>query len=407
MKILAINHYSGSDQLGMEYRHFYLAQALMAAGHEVFIVASRFSHLRTSQPERQALEWSEHGGIPHLWLAGCSYRGNGVGRVANMIGFGLSLRRHALRVARQVKPDVVLASSPHPFAAYGAMEVARRAQARFIFEIRDLWPLSLIELGGIPARHPLMRALNHAEAFGCRHADKVVSVLPCVHDYMTERGVGKDKWISVPNGVLESEWHEPWQVLPDPLRILLSGLKEKGLFIVGYAGTHGIANALETLVDAAALMAGEKIAFVLVGDGAQKDDLKRRARDRGLQNICFLDPVGKHHVPALLQWFDAAYIGWHRHSLYRFGIAPNKLMDYMMAARPVLHAVVAGNDAVGEAGCGITVMPGDAEAIAQGVRALAGLGWEEREAMGRRGHKFVLKHHTYEVLAQRFLAACA
>ena len=112
-------------------------------------------------------------------------------------------------------------------------------------------------------------------------------------------------------------------------------------------------------------------------------------------------------MPALLAQVDIAYIGWQRVPIYRFGIAPNKLMDYMMAGCAVLHSVEAGNDPVAEAGCGLTLPPGDAAAVAAGLRQLAALPAAERRAMGERGRAFVQAHHTYPVLAQRFLDAIA
>ncbi|WP_334190529.1 glycosyltransferase family 4 protein, partial [Noviherbaspirillum sp.] len=373
MRVLIVNHYSGSAELGMGYRHFYLAKEMQAAGHAVAIVASRFSHLRIRQPETRLADphagWNDHCGIPHLWLGGRPYHGNGLPRLLNMIEFAGDLWRRAPGIAGW-RPDVVLASSPHPFAVYGAVRLARRAGARLLFEIRDLWPLSLMELGAIPARHPLMRAIDHAEAFGCRHADKVISLLPCVDEYLALRGVGRDRWINIPNGVWLREWREPWPALDAGTRDALAALRAQGRFIVGYAGSHGLANALDTLVDTAAAMRDEQVAFVLVGDGPEKTLLRQRVAAKGLRDVHFLDPVGKDQIPALLQWFDAAYIGWHRQPLYRFGIAPNKLMDYMMAARPVVHAVEAGNDAVGESGCGVTVRPEDPRAVADAVRGL-------------------------------------
>ncbi len=110
-------------------------------------------------------------------------------------------------------------------------------------------------------------------------------------------------------------------------------------------------------------------------------------------------------IPSFLAAIDVAYIGWQRVPIYRFGIAPNKLMDYMMAAVPVLHGVEAGNDPVAEAGCGLTVAPESPEAVVQGLRRLAALSVEERRAMGARGRDFVTAHHSYAVLAQRFIDA--
>ena len=122
-------------------------------------------------------------------------------------------------------------------------------------------------------------------------------------------------------------------------------------------------------------------------------------------NVSLLPPIPKAQVPAFLAQVHIAYIGWQRVPLYRFGIAPNKLMDYMMARCAVLHSVEAGNDPVAEAGCGLTVPPQDARAVADGLRRLAALPAAERQAMGERGRAFVLAHHTYPVLAQRFIEA--
>jgi glycosyltransferase involved in cell wall biosynthesis len=175
--------------------------------------------------------------------------------------------------------------------------------------------------------------------------------------------------------------------------------------IVGYAGSHGLPNALDVLLDAAALLKHEPIDFVLVGDGHEKARLAKRVRDEGLEHVAMLAPVPKAQIPALLAAFDIAYIGWQRVPIYRFGIAPNKLMDYMMAGRAVLHSVEAGNDAVAEAGCGMTVVPESAVAVADGLRTLAALAPEERAAMGERGRAYVAANHSYRVLAQRFIDA--
>ena len=167
----------------------------------------------------------------------------------------------------------------------------------------------------------------------------------------------------------------------------------------------GQPNALDTLLDAAALLLEKPLQFVLVGSGHEQARLAQRVRDEALSNVSFLPPVPKAQVPSFLAGVDIAYIGWQRVPIYRFGIAPNKLMDYMMARCAVLHSVDAGNDPVAEAGCGLTVAPGAPAAVAQGLLQLAALSPAERQALGERGRAFVLAHHTYPVLAQRFLDA--
>ena len=210
----------------------------------------------------------------------------------------------------------------------------------------------------------------------------------------------------MPNGIDPAEWQDDSPELQDAAKEMLSTLKAQGMPIIGYAGTHGVANALDTFLDAVKLLQTENVAFVLVGGGPEKAALQQRVQSERMENIWFIDPVSKPQIPALLQWFDVAYIGLQRQPLFRFGISPNKLMDYMMAARPVLMAIDAGNDPVGEAGCGLTVNPEDPQAVVQGIRSLLALSEEERKAMGQRGRAYILGNHTYPVLAQRIIAAC-
>jgi len=146
---------------------------------------------------------------------------------------------------------------------------------------------------------------------------------------------------------------------------------------------------------------------VLVGSGHEQARLAQRVAAEGLAHVTMLPPIPKAQVPSFLAAIDIAYIGWQRVPIYRFGIAPNKLMDYMMAGCPVLHSVDAGNDPVAEAGCGLTVAPESAPAVADGLRRLVALGPEVRREMGARGRAFVQARHSYPVLAQKFLQALA
>jgi glycosyltransferase involved in cell wall biosynthesis len=409
MNILLINHYAGSPRHGMAYRPYYLAREWVRSGHRVRIVAADNSHIRARQPELTGMARLDEtiDGIDYSWYRTPAYRGNGIGRVRNMGAFVTALYRDGKQLAQAYKPDVVIASSTYPMDIWPAHRIARLARAKLVFEVHDLWPLSPMELGGMSKWHPFIMLVQQAEDYAYRHADAVVSMLPKVRDYMMSRGLAPEKLHVVPNGIDPGEWHADSPGLPQDAVKLLGTLSEQGNRIVGYAGTHGVSNALENMLGIAKLMQGDKVAFVLVGGGPDKESLQQRAWREKLGNTYFLDPVEKSRIPSLLACFDIAYIGWHRHPLYRFGIAPNKLMDYMMAARPVLHAVAAGNDPVREAGCGLTVEPDDPPAAAQGIRSLLALAADERRAMGQRGKAFVLENLTYPVLGQRFLAACA
>ena len=402
MNIVYINHYAGSPALGMEYRPFYLSREWVRAGHKVQILAASFSHLRSTQA---AVGDTQMEGIAYRFYDTPPYRGNTPLRARNVWAFLRAVWRDAPRLARDFRPDVVIASSTYPLDIWVAKRLARLARAKLVFEVHDLWPLSPIEIHGLSPWNPFMLLCQTAEDTAYRHADVVVSMLPKVHEHMASRGLDLAKLHLVPNGITLDEWSGTAPPLRDDVGLALRSAHAAGRTVVGYAGSMGQPNALDNLLDAARILQDKPLHFVLVGDGHERERLVQRVTDEGLANVSFLPPIPKAQIPSFLGGIDIAYIGWQRVPIYRFGIAPNKLMDYMMARCAVLHAVQAGNDPVGESGCGLTVLPDDPQAVAQGLLHLAALSPDERRSMGERGRAFVLAHHTYPVLARRFLDA--
>ena len=402
MNILLINHYAGNPALGMEYRPYYLAREWVRLGHRVMIVAASYSHYRARQPTPGD---DTVDGITYRWLPTPAYTGNGWARMRNVLSFLSQLWSQAPELAAMLRPDVVISSSTYPLDTWVARRIAQLAGARLVHEVHDLWPLSPVELSGMSPWHPFALICQSAEDAAYRHSNAVVSMLPKVHAHMARRGLDLKKLFIVPNGISPEEW----AAQPAPLRAdveqAIDAARRAGAVIVGYAGSMGRPNALDVLLDAARLLADRPLRFVLVGDGHERERMAARLRTEGLAQVALLPPIPKAQVPAFLAAIDIAYLGWQRQPLYRFGIAPNKLMDYMMAARPVLHSVEAGNDPVAESGCGLTVAPEAPEEVARGLRQLAAMSPRERRQFGERGRAYVLKHHAYPVLARQFLAA--
>jgi glycosyltransferase involved in cell wall biosynthesis len=408
MNILLINHYAGSPRHGMEFRPYYFAREWIRNGHDVTIVAAQHSHLRHHSPALGGRAHVEQlDGVRYLWLPTTPYRGNGAARLANMAAFVLQLGARKAALVRRYRPHLVIASSTYPCDIWPARRIARASGARLVHEVHDLWPLTLTALGRISPAHPVIRLMQAAEDYACRHADHVVSLLPHVATHLHAHGLPPGRLTYVPNGVDPAEWRGPFAPLPSALETHLQTLRLAGWFVVGYAGGHGVANALDVLLDAAAGLQDERIAFVLVGDGVERARLQAQAERLGLQHVLLAPPIAKDQVPSLLAQVDAAYLGWRRDPIYRFGIAPNKLLDYMMSACPVLHANAAPNDLVADSGCGLSCAPQDPAALRETILALARLPAASRRAMGQRGREYVLRHLTLPTLAQRFLYACA
>ncbi len=403
MNILLINHYAGAPQYGMEFRPYYLAREWSREGAHVTVVAAAQSHVRSRAPQVENRWLEEHiDGIRYLWLPTPKYQGNGLGRGRNIFSVlgRLLLERRA--IVNGNPPDVVIASSTYTLDIFPANRIARAFRAKLFYELHDLWPLSPMELGHMSRWHPFIQLVQRAENFACRRSDRIVSLLPKAEPHLREHGMRPDKFSYIPNGIDVEEWQrEPVQI-PETHRRALTWHKNAGLFLVGYAGAHGVANALGTVLGAARLLREQPVSFVLVGSGLEKEALQQRAREEGLKNVTFLPPVPKPAMPSLLSFFDALYVGLQHRPLFRFGISPNKLLDYMMSGKPVLQAIAAGNDPVAESGCGITVPPEDPSALAGATLRLMRWNPSQRLAAGARGREYVLANHDYRILARRF-----
>jgi glycosyltransferase involved in cell wall biosynthesis len=404
MNILLINHYAHPLGNGTVYRPFYLAKEWIRLGHSVTIVCASFSHLCYNQSQiSQDFKEENLEGIRHICLKTPEYQGNGAGRAINIFTFVAKLFRYSHRLIKDFKPDVVINSSVYPLDTYPAQYIAKRAKAKLIFEVHDLWPLSPIELSGMSPSHPFIVLMQLAENSAYRHANRVVSLLPNAKDHMQEHGMESDKFEWIPNGVNTDEWSKNQTALPESHQSVLDKLKQSDDLLVGYAGEHGLANSLVTVLETAILLRDKPVTFILVGKGNQKSTLQEHTNKLGLKNIVFLDRIPKSSIPSLLSQMDALLIVWRKLPIYRFGICPNKLMDYMMAGKPILHGISAGNDLVAENGCGISIPAEDPPALAKAIETLMTLSASQREDMGRKAQEYVMNHHNYQVLAQKFL----
>src|ERR1035437_9463471 len=200
-RVWIVNHYADAPDRPAGTRHFDLSRQLVARGQKITIFASAFSHgtgqdVRLTGWQLFRTEWFD--GVQFVWLRTFPYRGNTWRRRVNMLSY---LATFLVVQTRFANPDVVIGVTVQPFAALGAWLVARRRRARFIFEIGDLWPQTLVDLGAMREGSLGEILLRSIEAFLLRHASVVISLLPGVRDYLRERGLPADHVVYVPNGV--------------------------------------------------------------------------------------------------------------------------------------------------------------------------------------------------------------
>jgi glycosyltransferase involved in cell wall biosynthesis len=252
-----------------------------------------------------------------------------------------------------------------------------------------------MEIGGYKARHPFIKLLNWFEKYAWKHADVVVSNLPAYVQHIKDSGFNLPvKYI--PNGVDLAELSN--------IQDLDTATKKEipdDKFIIGYVGTIGAANALDFLIKAASgLKEYKDILILIVGDGQEKETLKKQARL--MENVQFVNAIDKAQVQSMLALIDVCYIGLKKEKLFEYGVSPNKLFDYMYSSTPILHSISTKKDLVKMANCGISIMAENEIDIADAILNFYHMKQSQREQLGKNGKNYVLKNHTYDMLAKKY-----
>ena len=405
-RVWIVNHYASTPEEPAGTRHLMLAKELVARGHSVTIFAAGFGHhsgveMRLADGDLYRTEWLD--GVRFVWLRTVPYRGNTWRRQVNMLSF---LVAFIVVQTRERPPDFVIGSTVHPFAALGGWLAAKLRGARFAFEVRDLWPQTLVDLGAMRVGSPGERLLRGLEAFLVRRAAAVITLLPGMRDYLVEQGLPTEHVVYIPNGADLTAYGDaaPPDPLPATTRAALAGiarLQAEGRFVLGYLGAFGRVNRVDVIARAAAIAEARdpgKIGVVLIGDGPERPEVERVAA--GDPAIAFGPPVPKSTVAILLRAVDATVVHTTYTPVYRYGISFNKLFEYMAAARPVVFACDSAYDPVEGTGAGITVRPDDPELLANAFLELARATPDARAAMGSAGRDYVTRKHNLASLGE-------
>jgi glycosyltransferase involved in cell wall biosynthesis len=339
-------------------------------------------------------------GVRFVWLRTVPYRTNGALRAMNMLSYFVAVLVAQIGAPR---PDVVVGSSVHPLAAVAGLLIARRHDVPFVFEVRDLWPQTLIEMGAISEAGVAARVMRRIERLLVGDADAVISLIPGLNDYLRSRGLKTRRLVYIPNGASPAAGRTTR--IPPDLEVALGRWKDDGAVIFAYVGAHGAANGLETVLAAASLLRARgrgECKVLLVGDGPEKPRLVSMARDLELDNVLFGAPVPKEDVSGLLGLVDVGLFHLRSNGVFRYGISSNKLFDYMACALPIVSACATLYDPVKLAEAGVSIGPDDGHGLAEAMLSMASATAAERTAMGERGMTYLAREHDLDSLAGRF-----
>ena len=405
MKILYVSQYFPPEMGAPAARAAELAQHWAHAGHDVSVLTGFPNHPTGVVPAEwrgrlKRLTYHEKAGrvdVFRTWLWPLPNRRSHE-RMRNYASFCVSA---ALRGMTLHRPDVIIATSPQLLVGLSGWWLAFSRQIPFIFEVRDLWPESLTAVGVGSENSLLHQTLAKISRFLYDHSDHIVVVSPAYKDRLIEDWrVPADKVAIVENGV-ETDTFSPEAAGTENLRRQL-GVEAK--FVASYIGTMGNAHGLETLLDAATELQhrNPQVAFLLVGEGAEKGRIKALAQSRQLSNVQFLDQQPRERIPAFISASDACLVLLKKTDIFKT-VIPTKMLEFMSCARPLILGVDGqARQIVEEARAGLVIEPENSEALVGAINKLKAepeLGIK----LGQRGREYILQHFSRARTAEKYI----
>jgi glycosyltransferase involved in cell wall biosynthesis len=378
-------------------RGYLLMKELAQMGHRVAIITSDSNQLAAPPDLETSYLIQEVDGIQLCWVRTMKYSvAKSARRILSWVHFEwrlLWLPTHKLS-----KPDVVVVSSLSLLTVLNGLWWRLRYKCRLIFEVRDIWPLTITEEGGFKPFNPFVWGLGVIERLGYKHADAIVGTMPNLGEHVQQVLGYPMPTHCIPMGVDAASFATPEPLLVDYETTYFPNDK----FVVAHVGSIGITNALDTFLNCAESMQDRpNIHFLVVGDGDLRDAYQKKYAH--LDNLSFGPKVSKAMVQSVLAKCDLLYFSVHVSKVWQYGQSLNKVIDYMMAGKPVVASYTGYPSMINEANCGTYVPAGDVSALKQEVVRYAHMDTQERLLMGARGKAWLLENRSYPKLAKEYL----
>jgi colanic acid biosynthesis glycosyl transferase WcaI len=397
LRVIVLTHYFPPEVGAPQARLFELARRLVAQGVQVTVVTGFPNYpsgvVAAGYRGRFAMREDMRGvTVLRTWVFATPNKGF-ARRLVNHFSFAVS----SLTALRRAGPaDVIFVESPPLAIGLAAFAWSWIKRAPFIFNVSDIWPQSAVEMGALRNRAAIGLA-EWLERSLYRHASKVSVVTPGIVDKLAARGVPREKLFLLTNAV-DTDVFRP-DARDEELAVRL-GVAGRKVFL--YAGTHGLAQGLDVVLEAARLTRDPSVLFVLAGEGADKARLEAKARTDAIANVQFLPNQPREAMPRLINLAYATVIPLRRLDVFKAAL-PSKMFESMAAERPIVLSVW-GEAAtlVEDAGCGVVVEPENAAALAAAVERLAA-DPTEASRLGANGRRYALEHFDRNKVAERFL----
>lgn len=396
-KIIIVNPTGGSPEHGPNLRSFHLAKNLSIQGYDVKIIANSYFHKFKSVPlVNDIVTNQEIESVKYTWIKSIKYQGRGFKQIINQFIFAFRILKNYKKIFYP-DTDIIIYSSPTPFAIISTSIISRRLKSKLIFEIRDLWPLVIKEIGNYSAINPLIILLEILSRFSYRSSDHIVSVKQGDLDFINNHyKIPRQKMSYIPNGYdLNNSYSES-------LSINLDKQIPKDKFIIGYVGSISAAYSIDQLVQAAKIIKNNNIHIVIVGDGPLLKNLEVYVSENRIENVSLLGRVESNKIPNMIKLFDVGFVGYKKANWLKHGVSSNKIYDYMAQKKPILAALESNYNPIMMANCGFSVTPEHPNEIASSIQSIYTLSQSQRIQYGKNGYDYLKKYHSYEIIANSY-----
>jgi colanic acid biosynthesis glycosyl transferase WcaI len=400
MNILFFTHYFPPEVNAPASRTYEMCKRWVRDGHTVHVITGApnapdgvlYPGYKNRLSQTETIDGIR---VTRVWTFLAANKGTTL-RMVNYLSYMVTAFLRSLFVAR---PDIIIATSPQLFCGFAGWLASLFRRTRLVLESRDMFAESITTLTSVKEGR-LIRWIRKLEFFLYRRGDRLVTVGPGYERKLVAGGVPKDHIAIITNGV-DREVFDP-ATDGSPARAA-HGLG--GAYVVTYAGTIGMAHGLRVVLDAAEKLEqepGNDVVFLLVGEGAEREELQREAATRGLRSVRFLGKIPKAAMPELLAASDCCLVHLRKAPLYT-SVLPSKIFEMAHMQKPIILGVTGdAADVVREAGCGICIEPGDAGELVAAVRRLKQEP-ETARAMGKAGWEYVGANYDRDVLARKYL----
>lgn len=378
-------------------RLFYLARETKKLGNQVLLITSDSNHF-TSIPETGKVYNNEcQDSVDIVWIKTKKYTTTAsISRVLSWFDFEWKLFR--MSIANLTKPDVVIVSSLSIFTIFYGYYLKKKYKTFLVFEIRDIWPLTLIEEGGFSKWNPLSLFIGFVEKFGYRNSDLIVGTMPNLQEHVNNIGFSNKPVFCSPLGFDPENYSERDLSINNPFININTGDK----ILIGYAGSMGLTNGLDIFIETIKSMNScSNIHFLIVGSGDLKE--KYQAELAHYENVTFLPRIEQKQVKYFLDSCDILYLSTQNSKVWKYGQSMNKIVEYMLAAKPIIATYNGYPSMINEADCGIFVNSSNSLELRTVFLKYASFSKVELKKIGEKGRKWICENRTYSKLAKEYL----